>query len=99
MMRETNISLKCIFDSVSKELDLPVELVEKVYKAYWTSIREHITSLPLKGELSDEDFYKLKTSVNIPSIGKLYVNLDRCKKIKSRYRALKEKRDAENKED
>ena len=53
------------------------EFVDKVYKSYWRAIREHIKSLPLKSNLSDEEFKKLRPNVNIPSIGKLYVTLDR----------------------
>lgn len=71
-----------IITGVARKLDLPRELVEKTYKSYWKVIREHITSLPLKQDLSDEDFLKLQPNVNIPSIGKLHVTLDRYKRMK-----------------
>ena len=71
-----------IITEVSRKLDLPRELVEKTYKAYWKGVREHIASLPLKQDLSDEDFLKLQPNVNIPSIGKLYVTLDRYQRMK-----------------
>lgn len=71
-----------IITKVSLKLNLPKELVEKTYKAYWKVVKEHITTLPLKQDLSDEDFLKLQPNVNIPSIGKLTVTLDRYKRMK-----------------
>ena len=71
-----------IISKVAEELGLPVRLVDRTYRAYWRSIREHITSLPLKEDLTDEEFHKLQPNVNIPSIGKLHVTLDRYKKMK-----------------
>lgn len=71
-----------IISKVAEELSLPVRLVDRTYRAYWRSIREHITSLPLKEDLTDEEFLKLQPNVNIPSIGKLYVTLDRYKRMK-----------------
>lgn len=71
-----------IISKVAEELSLPVRLVDRTYRAYWKSIREHITSLPLKEDLTDEEFLKLQPNVNIPSIGKLYVTLDRYKRMK-----------------
>lgn len=71
-----------IISKVADKLGLSVRLVDRTYRAYWKSIREHITSLPLKEDLTDEEFLKLQPNVNIPSIGKLYVTLDRYKRMK-----------------
>lgn len=71
-----------IITEVSSELKLPRTLVDKTYKAYWKTIREHIGSQPLKQDLSDEEFLKLRPNVNIPSIGKLTVTQDRYKRMK-----------------
>lgn len=65
-------------------------LVDKVYKAYWKAVREHITSLPLWNDLSDEEFMELQPNVNIPSIGKLYVTLDRYQKVMKRHKLNQE---------
>lgn len=70
-----------IISRVSIQLDLPKTLVDKTYKTYWKVIRNHITSLPLKENLSDAEFMSLQPNVNIPSIGKLFITLDRYKKI------------------
>lgn len=75
-----------LYKKVAKELNLPVEVVELAYKTYWKFIRETIKELPLKEDLSEEEFRQLKTNFNIVSLGKLSCTYDRYKRIK-----LKEK--------
>lgn len=79
-----------VYKEVADSLGLPKDFVKKVYEGYWRAIREHISSLPLKDDLTDEEFLKLQPNINIPSIGKLYVGLDRYKKIKETYKRLQE---------
>lgn len=80
-----------IISRVSTQLDLPKALVDNTYKTYWRVIRNHITSLPLMEDLTEEEFQSLQPNVNIPSLGKLYVTLDRYKRIKqaNKYRLKK----------
>lgn len=88
------MSYEEIVKKVSEELQLPERLVERTYKAYWRSIKEHITSLPLKDNLTEEEFGKLQPNVNIPSIGKLNVTYDKYKRTKKMFEIksqLKEK--------
>lgn len=75
-----------IISRVSDSTGLSQRLVHRTYKAYWRAIREYIVSLPLKEDLTDEEFLSLKPNVNIPSIGKLYVTLDRYHKLKKQYK-------------
>ena len=75
---------------VAKELNLSEEFVDKVYKSYWITIREYMASLPLKDELTEEEFNKLRPNINIPSIGKLYVTYDRYKNKKKQFKIIKE---------
>lgn len=74
---------------VSKELDLNPQLVDRIYKAYWLSVRQTIQSIPLKEDLSQQDFEKLKTNFNIPSLGKLHCTYDRMIKVKERFKYIK----------
>ncbi|MBQ9391973.1 MAG: hypothetical protein IJU02_07260 [Lachnospiraceae bacterium] len=67
------------------QLGLPVDVIKKVYKSYWLFIKETINKLPFKEDLSREDFVKLKTSFNLPHLGKLYCNYDRWKAVKEIY--------------
>jgi hypothetical protein len=71
------MTYKEIIAEVSNQTGLPQKIVDRTYKAYWKAIRQHITSLPLKEDLTDEEFQKLRVNVNLPSLGKLNVTLDR----------------------
>lgn len=91
-----------IIGKVAKDTGLTKKIVDKIYKAYWKAIREHITSLPLKEDLTDEEFLKLQPNVNIPSIGKLTVTLDRYRRMKKMMKIRKdlyEKSNAAHKKD
>lgn len=93
------MTYKEIVAEISVRLNLPKGLVDKTYRAYWKAVREHIESLPLKEELTDEEFLKLQPNVNIPSIGKLYVTLERYKAMKAVNRKLKQKKNVTHNED
>ena len=82
-----------IVGKVSRELNLPKEVVDKTYKAYWLFIKNHIQSLPLKDYISEEDFTKLRTNFNIPSLGKLTCTFDRMMGIKKRFKYIKRLRE------
>jgi hypothetical protein len=79
-----------IIQKVSSDTGIPAMIVDKAYRAYWRAIREYISSLPLKGDLTDEEFSMLRPNINIPSIGKLYVTLDRYKAIKKTFHQKQE---------
>ena len=82
-----------IVGKVSRELNLPREVVDKTYKAYWSFIKDHIQSLPLKENLNEEDFAKLRTNFNIPSLGKLNCTYDRMLGMKKRLKFIKQIRE------
>lgn len=76
-------------EEISKKLNLPVEVVQLAYESFWLFIRESIKDLPLKEDLSEEEFLKLQTNFNVPSLGKLNCTFDRYKRIKNRYKLFK----------
>lgn len=78
-----------IIHLVSQELNLPEEIVTTTYKAYWQAIRDMISNLPLKENISTEEFLKLKTSFNIPSLGKLYCTEEHFTGIKKKRALIK----------
>ena len=88
---------KEIILDVSRNLDISPDVVEKVYKAYWSFIKETIQALPLKDNLSEEEFLTLKTNFNVPSLGKLACTLDKYNRVKKRFKLIKNFRNAENK--
>ena len=88
---------KEIILDVSRNLDISPDVIEKVYKAYWSFIKETIQALPLKDNLSEEEFLTLKTNFNVPSLGKLACTLDKYNRVKKRFKLIKNFRNAENK--
>lgn len=79
-----------IIAKVAESTGLSFRLVDRTYRAYWRSVREHVSSLPLKEDLTDEEFMQLQPNVNIPSIGKLNVTLQRYRNMKKMHNIRKE---------
>lgn len=75
--------MKELYKETSEHLDLPIEVVKAAYESFYKFIRETIKEIPLKD--FDTDIKDLKTSFNIPSIGKLYCNEKKLEKIKNSY--------------
>ena len=79
---------KDIINKVSEELDLPKDLVENTYKSYWNFIKDTIEELPLKTELTQQEYRNLKTNINIPSLGKLHCTYNRYIGIRNRFNII-----------
>lgn len=71
-----------IVAKVAEDTGLSRKLVDRTYKSYWKAVREYVTSIPLIEDLTDEEFNRLRPNVNVPSLGKLYVTLDKYKRLK-----------------
>lgn len=82
-----------IIGKVSQEMDIPLEVVDTAYKSYWKFIKQTIQSLPLKDDISEEEFVKLRTNFNIPSLGKLTCTYDRMMGVKKRFKYIKRLRE------
>ena len=78
-----------IIGKVSQEMGLPPEVVDTAYKSYWKFIKQTIQSLPLKDDISEEEFAKLRTNFNIPSLGKLTCTFDRMMGVKKRFKYIR----------
>jgi hypothetical protein len=72
------------------KLDLSIDEIKDIYKAYWKFIRSKIEELPLKEDLDEETFNKLKTSFNIPNLGKLHCTYRTYKTLKGVDRRIKD---------
>lgn len=91
------MTYKEIINKVSGDINLPPDTVDKIYKAYWRYIRDTIQTLPLKDNISEEEFSKLKPNFNIPSLGKLTCTYKRYLGVKEKFNHIKKLR--ENYED
>lgn len=92
------MTYKDIFKQVSQITGIDKDVVKEAYLSSWLFIKNKIESFPLKEDISVEDFNKLRTSFNIPSIGKLYSDYDKLKFLQNKYKVAKEEY-AKDKED
>lgn len=74
-----------IVAQVAGSTGLSKKMVDRIYKLYWRSVREYIKSRTLKEDLTEEEFIKLKPNVNVPSLGKFYVDFNKYKRLKEQY--------------
>lgn len=84
------MTYKEIINKASTELDIPYAIVDKTYKAFWRYIKNTIENLPLKEDLTEEEFLKLQTNFNIPSLGKLNCTYPRYVNMKKMYNKAKD---------
>lgn len=82
-----------IVQNVANELQLPVDLVRKTYRAYWQFVRDTIEQLPLKEDLDEVSFGNLRVNFNIPSLGKLCCTKDRYLGVKKRFKYINKLRE------
>lgn len=80
---------------VSRTLSVPQDLVEQVYNSYWSFIRRHIISLPLK-EITEEEAKHLITNFNIPYVGKLHVDYTKIHKYNNQLKFYQNVKNQEN---
>lgn len=71
-----------IYRQVAKDLNLDVSLVKEIYIAYWQYIKDSIQQLPLKENITEEEFNKLRTHINISSLGHLSCSYRRMLGVK-----------------
>ena len=88
-----------VIKQLSEELHLPQEVVEKTYGVYWAFIRKTINVLPLKEDLTEEEFSKLRTNFNLPFLGKLSCTYDRWLRVRKSLKYKTRKHDTKYKED
>lgn len=82
-----------IYKEIAQDLGLTEKQVSEAYKSFWQFIKEVIEDLPLKDDLTEEEFNELKKNFNIPSLGKLNCTYDRYSRMKRRYNIYKKLKD------
>ena len=91
-----NSTLNLALKKVARNLSVDQKLVESVYKSYWFFIKEHISSLPLR-ELSKEEYNSTVSNINLPYLGKLYVDYNKLEKYHKERNLYKNVKAKENK--
>lgn len=86
---------------VAEELNIPEEVVKAAFNSSWEFIKKKISEIPLKTEMTEEEFSNYKTNFNLPSLGKFYCNYKRYRTIRNGLKFVKNKREEinETKED
>lgn len=79
-----------VIKELALKLNKPEEVIKKAYRAYWKFIRTKAEELPLKEDLSEEEFKNLRVNFNIPNLGKLTCTYDRYVGMKRRNQIIKE---------
>lgn len=85
-----------IVREVSKKLNLPPDVVRHAYSLYWKFIKTTIEELPLKDDLTRDEFDQLRTSFNLPYLGKLHCTYNKWQKQKTKFQYAKSKKDKAN---
>lgn len=86
------MTYKEIINKVAEDLNMPSETVDRTYKAFWLFIRDSLQELPLKEDLTEEEFSILKPNFNIPSLGKISCTYNRYKGVKEKFNYIKKLR-------
>lgn len=82
-----------IVNKVSGDIGLSPGITDKAYKAFWKYIRDTIQELPLKEDMSEEEFLMLRPNFNIPSLGKLTCTYKRYSGVKEKFKHIKKLRE------
>lgn len=83
-------------EQAAKSLGLDKEFVSSVYKGYWKTINEYISSLEFPKDCTEEEYNRLiRPNINIPSIGKLCVTYNRYKNVLKKFEYIKDIRKRE----
>ena len=80
--------LKRIVKLVSIESKIPEATVEVAYRLYWQFIKDSLEAIPIRDIQSQEEFDKYRTSINLPSLGKMFITFDKVQKQRRRYEYL-----------
>ena len=97
-MTPEQFAYEVIITKVAKKHNLPREVVDRTYHAYWKFVRNALSSLPLKEALTEEEFGQLRTSVNIPSLGKFSCDYEHYTRLRKRLEYIKKLKEYDNKE-
>lgn len=89
-------NLERAYKEVAEELGIDRDIVKSLYSSYWEEIKKYIGSLPFKENMTEEEFNKMKTCINIPSLGKLYCTYKTYLKTNQRKKYVRSKESQAN---
>lgn len=72
-----------IYKRVSQELGISESTVRNTYKSFWYFIRLKMREIADVADNNEEDLHKIKTSISIHRLGKIYFDHTKFKYIKN----------------
>lgn len=79
-----------VYEKIAEKMNLPKEVVILAYYSCFSFIRSKLKELNLAEAMTEEEFDSLRTSFNIPRIGKLYTTYRHISGVKKRFNILKQ---------
>ena len=88
-----------LYERAAEKLGISVDVVEEVYQSYWKCIKEHIEAIPLKDDISQEEFEKYPHAFRITGLGAIFCTYEKYRKKKDLVNKRRAKRNEEHKSD
>ena len=86
-----NKTLQDIILVASEKLSIPDDVVEIAYREYWNWVKDTLENVPVNVDMTEEEFTKMQTSINVPSLGKFYASYSRAQFLNKKFKEYAEK--------
>jgi hypothetical protein len=81
---------------VAEKLGIPYDVAQKAYGSAWEFIKLKMQEIPLRDNLTEEEFDKYRPNFNIPELGKFVVTWDKYQRVKRRMEYVKKLKEEQN---
>lgn len=85
-----------IVRKVAEDLGISSDVVSSVYNAYMLYIKDTLSSIELKDDMTEEEFRKLRTTINIPGLGKIGIPYQKYCKVQKQGKIIQNFKNSKN---
>lgn len=75
---------------VAQELGIEPKQAVQAYRRYWLWVKDTVEEMPL-ASTSEEDFPNIRSSINIPNLGKIHASYNRVQRINKSKQIINER--------
>ena len=86
-----NKTLQDIILAASEKLNISDDVIEIAYREYWNWVKDTLENVPVNEDMTEEEFTKMQTSINVPSLGKFYASYSRAQFLNKKFKEYAEK--------